>query len=135
MTNALTVSQVPDDLSGLQQVLEAERDRARARLDDLAADLAAANFNVDVEVTFDDEDAEGGTAVLERERLLALRAAERRHVADLEDALARFHAGTYGRCERCGAPIPPERLEAIPNARACVACLTRSPLARSGRTA
>lgn len=29
---------------------------------------------------------------------------------------------TAARCEICGQPIPPERLEVFPNARTCVAC-------------
>ena len=28
--------------------------------------------------------------------------------------------GTYGLCEKCGQPIPPERLEANPAARFCL---------------
>ena len=28
----------------------------------------------------------------------------------------------YGRCSRCGAEIPPERLEALPEADTCVNC-------------
>jgi DnaK suppressor protein len=37
-------------------------------------------------------------------------------------ALERIAAGTYGRCTRCGAAIPAERLEVRPYAPACVAC-------------
>jgi RNA polymerase-binding transcription factor DksA len=41
---------------------------------------------------------------------------------DIEHALSRLAAGTYGTCEPCGQVIPPERLEAIPQASTCVAC-------------
>ena len=34
--------------------------------------------------------------------------------------LQRIDAGTYGRCEACGEPIPQERLEAVPTARFCI---------------
>jgi DnaK suppressor protein len=37
-------------------------------------------------------------------------------------ALARLDAGTFGRCERCGKPIPEGRLDAIPYATRCAAC-------------
>jgi RNA polymerase-binding transcription factor len=37
-------------------------------------------------------------------------------------ALSKIDKGTYGTCERCGNPIGPERLEAIPYARLCVSC-------------
>lgn len=43
-------------------------------------------------------------------------------LADIEDALARIEAGTYGTCEQCGNPIAVARLEAIPHARTCVSC-------------
>jgi RNA polymerase-binding transcription factor DksA len=43
-------------------------------------------------------------------------------MVDVEHALSRFDDGTYGSCEVCGRSIPFERLEAIPQARHCVAC-------------
>ena len=43
-------------------------------------------------------------------------------LADVERALAKLADGSYGVCDRCGEPIPPERLEAIPWATRCVAC-------------
>ena len=45
-------------------------------------------------------------------------------------ALARLDNGTYGTCERCHKAIAPERLDALPYARHCVAC---SGLVQSGR--
>ena len=59
-----------------------------------------------------------------RDREMARLAADRARevVADTEHALARFDDGSYGTCETCGRPIPFERLEAIPQARHCVAC-------------
>lgn len=41
----------------------------------------------------------------------------RTELREVERALAKFAAGTYGRCERCGRPIPVARLRAIPQAR------------------
>lgn len=43
-------------------------------------------------------------------------------VREIDDALARIAAGTYGVCMRCEQPIPPERLDAVPYATLCVAC-------------
>jgi len=34
--------------------------------------------------------------------------------AEIGDALDRIDQGTFGRCERCGATIRPERLDALP---------------------
>ncbi len=59
-----------------------------------------------------------------RGREMARLAADRARdaMADVQHALDRFDDGTYGTCEACGRPIPFERLEAIPQARHCVAC-------------
>lgn len=46
-------------------------------------------------------------------------------LADVDRALAKIEEGTYGVCDRCGAEIPPERLEAIPWAALCVGCAAR----------
>lgn len=47
-------------------------------------------------------------------------------LTEVEAALARIDAGTYGACESCGAAIPFERLEAVPRARQCVSCQSRA---------
>jgi RNA polymerase-binding protein DksA len=39
---------------------------------------------------------------------------------EIEAALARMDAGTYGACEVCGDPIPFDRLEANPAAATCI---------------
>ena len=39
---------------------------------------------------------------------------------EVEAAIARLEAGTYGLCEDCGKPIGPARLEAMPAARFCI---------------
>ncbi|MGH3425339.1 MAG: TraR/DksA family transcriptional regulator [Nocardioidaceae bacterium] len=33
-----------------------------------------------------------------------------------------MRAGTYGRCEHCGDPIIPGRLQALPATRLCIRC-------------
>ena len=43
-------------------------------------------------------------------------------IGEIDAALVRIAAGTYGRCTRCHAEIPKERLELRPFARTCVAC-------------
>ena len=61
-------------------------------------------------------------SILERELAEASAARARDAIADIDDALARIDAGTYGECESCCAPIPLERLDAIAHARFCVVC-------------
>lgn len=66
------------------------------------------------DVQFDDEGGEGDTMVVERERDLALSAQARDTVVEIDAALDRIMAGTYGYSIVSGEPIPRERLEAIP---------------------
>lgn len=41
-------------------------------------------------------------------------------LGEIDAALKRMDAGTYGTCEVCGNPIAPERLEARPWATLCI---------------
>ena len=66
--------------------------------------------------------AAAASQVFEQQRDLALRERNEQHLAQVEAALARLDAGTYGACASCGRPIAPERLEAIPWAALCIDC-------------
>jgi len=74
------------------------------------------------DIQFDEESGEGDTLNVERERDLALSAQARAAVDEIDRALAKMDAGTYGVCERCGNPIPKARLKVLPYASLCVAC-------------
>ena len=74
------------------------------------------------DIQFDEESGEGDTLSVERERDLALSAQARAAVDEIDRALAKMDAGTYGICERCGNAIPKARLKALPYAALCVAC-------------
>ena len=70
----------------------------------------------------DEHDPEGATIAFERQQVVALLDQARRRLADADAAVAAWEAGTYGRCETCGRPIAPERLDARPTARTCIDC-------------
>ena len=74
------------------------------------------------DVQFDEEGGEGGTSNVEREMDLVLSAQARSAAAEIDRALAKIDAGTYGICEQCGRPIPDARLQALPYAALCVSC-------------
>jgi DnaK suppressor protein len=74
------------------------------------------------DIQFDEESGEGDTLNVERERDLALSAQAMAAVDEIDRALAKMDAGTYGVCERCGKDIPKARLKALPYAALCVAC-------------
>jgi RNA polymerase-binding transcription factor DksA len=43
-------------------------------------------------------------------------------IGEIDAALARIDAGTYGACTKCGTAIPEERLELRAFSATCVAC-------------
>jgi DnaK suppressor protein len=60
----------------------------------------------------------------EPQTLLRRAVAARRKLKDVEEALARLAAGSFGRCQQCGSEIPPGLLALIPEARYCPRCDT-----------
>jgi DnaK suppressor protein len=88
----------------------------------LARDLQAL-FAASRDSNADDEhDPEGATIGFERAQLTALLATARDRIAEVDAALSRVDAATYGICEQCGQPIAAERLAARPFARLCMGC-------------
>ena len=67
---------------------------------------------------------EEATESLELERRLALEKQILESLAEVEAALAKFNDDSYGRCENCGNPIAPARLEALPKAKLCLNCMS-----------
>ncbi len=57
-----------------------------------------------------------------REFMLALSGSERDLLRDVEAAIQRVEAGTYGVCRPCGRKIPAARLKAVAWARYCIDC-------------
>jgi DnaK suppressor protein len=74
------------------------------------------------DVQFDEEGGEGGTSNVDRELDLVLSGQALAAIEEIDRALLKIDAGTYGSCEQCGNDIPEARLEALPHAALCVAC-------------
>jgi RNA polymerase-binding transcription factor DksA len=55
-----------------------------------------------------------------------------RETAQVEAAMRARERGTYGKCQECGRTIPPERLQARPEATLCVECQQRLETGRPG---
>jgi len=69
-----------------------------------------------------DDQADTGTKTFEREQEITLANNILERITQVERALERLDEGGYGWCERCGNPIPVERLAAFPSATLCVTC-------------
>jgi DnaK suppressor protein len=105
-----------------RSLLEDERRRTEFRLAALTADYdgviaASQDTNAD-----DEHDPEGATIAFERSQIGALVRQVQLHLVEIDAALERVSAGTYGICERCGGAIGEGRLEARPVARTCIRC-------------
>jgi RNA polymerase-binding protein DksA len=66
--------------------------------------------------------ADTGTVTLDRELDYSLEENATRVLHEIDAALERIEAGTYGTCTRCGKKIDEERLEAMPYATLCIDC-------------
>jgi DnaK suppressor protein len=63
-----------------------------------------------------------GAGQPETRALLGRAVAARRKLADVEDALGRLAAGSFGSCEQCGSAIPTGLLATVPETRYCPRC-------------
>jgi RNA polymerase-binding transcription factor DksA len=105
-------------LDAQRELLHEERARLVHDVETLTAEAnELAMLREPGDVQFDEESGEGDTLAVERERDLALSAQFSNQVEEIDLALAKIDAGTYGVCEVSGQAIPKERLRAIPWAR------------------
>jgi len=102
----------------LRAALEEQRENLRKEIVEQGADPDSDDAAIDVERGF----ADSAQSTAERARLISVVKALRTNLRDVERALAKMDVGTYGLCERCGRPISPERLEALPWAILCISC-------------
>ncbi|MGQ9585784.1 MAG: TraR/DksA family transcriptional regulator [Anaerolineae bacterium] len=110
----------------MQQTLEEQLTEAEVELERLR-EFMRGEVDVDAE--------EGDPDLFEREKVSALIAAQERKLESVQRALRAIETGVYGTCERCRAPIDPERLEARPDAVLCIRCQQEvERLARRGLT-
>jgi DnaK suppressor protein len=94
--------------------LEEERARIRGQLEQMG------HFGTGM--SFDEGFADSGQVTAERGEVEALANSLVETLTEVEHALEKFDAGTFGVCEQCGDPIPDARLEAKPAARLCINC-------------
>lgn len=99
--------------------LEAEKKRLEAELSRFAKPTG---IEGDYATTFQDmgnERDENTSEVEEYVDNLGLETNLEGQLHATSEALSRVDAGSYGKCEKCGADINPERLKAYPSAKTC----------------
>jgi RNA polymerase-binding transcription factor DksA len=120
----MTAALPPAELARLKRELEARRATLRVEVKtqlDGSEDDRVVGLRNRIKESGDEWGVADGLAELD--------IAEVRHaLAELDEvdaALARMRAGTYGECSDCGEPIALARLSAYPTAMRCVACQER----------
>jgi DnaK suppressor protein len=118
---------VPTKKKGLKGLTPAQREKMRTLLVTRRSRLLDNNRTKLGEV--EDSGGDGGgdsadraAASLDRDIMVDSAARETKEIRDIESALAKIDAGTYGICDECSTTIPMARLEYMPNAQYCIEC-------------
>lgn len=106
----MRVEAIRELLSHRRAELEAELERLTAPPSDTAS------------VSFGKRIGDGTTEAVERLSTTATARSIAGSITEIDRALEKLAAGTYGICDRCGQAIPEARLEARPAAGLCVGC-------------
>jgi RNA polymerase-binding transcription factor DksA len=110
------------DTDDARERLQAEQTRVEGLVEGLKADLGTAeNDDLSELSDYDQHPADTATETFEREKDLSILEQLENELTELQAALERVDAGTYGVDEVTGDPIDPERLDAFPTARTNIA--------------
>ena len=96
----------------VERAIETLREDHAGRMDEEVAEIGAAH---------DNHLADTATVTLDREIDYTLEENSGRLLVEIDAALGRIEAGTYGTCVTCGGEIAAERLDAYPWASLCIA--------------
>lgn len=121
-------SLISDSTAMAANFLERARGRLLARRDELAQ--RARRTEVDLHREHDPLVADFADQAIQRSNEDVLReigASAREQLREVNRALERIEAGTYGRCTRCGHAIGRARLETLPEAEWCADCASAAP--------
>jgi DnaK suppressor protein len=109
-----------DDLKYFKELILAKRKETIEELDSLKESMMdvttgeyiseSSNYSLHMEQ---------GTDAMEREKTFLYASRGSKYVNQLDDALARIEAKSFGVCKVCGLLVPKERLEAVPVATTC----------------
>jgi DnaK suppressor protein len=95
------------------------------RQSELRAEVHAAQLSRQAAQTEAPEarDFKEGAELMQRQQTEDFQATrDLRELQDVDDALGRLDAGTFGDCAACGEAIPSARLIALPSVRLCTSC-------------
>ena len=109
---------------GQREKLQALRDLILDSMAGVAKDTLRSRPEGGEASAFGMHQADAGSDAYDKDFALSLLSQEQDALFEIEEAMKRVDAGTYGLCEMSGKPIPVARLEALPFARYTVECQT-----------
>ena len=101
----------------IEQLLRARLDEIQARLAELARPPEAGSG-----IGFGKRIGDGTSEAISRRNDIGVGNSLLVTEEKLQRALAKLEEGSYGRCDRCGGPIAPARLDAAPESVLCIDC-------------
>ncbi len=110
------------DTASYKQALDEERGRIVGAIENLHRDNPATLEDESQEPAVDQHLADAGTDLVDREIDHTIEVNEEHLLAEIDAALGRIEAGSYGICVTCGQPIDEERLRALPWTGQCIDC-------------
>ena len=124
----------PAEFAEIRRELTAELDEMRAAYDRSLRDLN--DLQQSSTDGAGDDQADAGSKTFEREQEQSIAANRLDLLTQIQRAVERIDAGTYGYCESCGKPIPKARLQGVPerDAGRRVQAARGAALTRNGRT-
>jgi DnaK suppressor protein len=109
------------DVERFRARLLEERQRVVDAIDNIHAENPGSLGDETDEPLFQDNHlGDVATATFDREMASTLEDNSTHVLGEIDGALARIDAGTFGTCQACGHPIDEERLEALPWATLCI---------------
>ena len=108
------------DLERFRAALERERERLLRAVHAVHHDESLLEETGDLAIGSGDHLADSASETYMRELDEGLEENAEHILEEVEAALARIDAGTYGLCSNCGGPIGEERLLAVPYATLCI---------------
>lgn len=107
------------DLQKYKKLLLKEQDRITLEHRVLSASTAEEGSEL---ADYDNHPADAASETYQRTKDYAIDESFKEILEKIDDALKKIEKGTYGNCDRCGNPIHPDRLRAIPYATLCIEC-------------
>jgi DnaK suppressor protein len=105
-----------------KEKIESYRKDLFARREALATELRKATADlIDDDVMYSDA-IDQASAETDKAFSLQLKNRERDTLWQIDEALKRIEAGTFGACERCDEPISEARIRAFPFTTLCIDC-------------